>query len=641
VTSIPSVPETTANVNGDAPTIRTVDQAIVEIVSDSGEGAQTAGQLFGTVSARMGNGVWTVEIIPAEIEPPYRSRAGASGNRIRIASGPVTNMGEAADVVIAFNEQVPYSRIDVGALGPGTVLFLESMWATSPDETVRAAYAEAVADFHDKGYRLIEVPMDAECRKVIEDPRRGKNIWSLGLLCWLYERDLSIVDDLIERKLGKKGLAVVEANRSLLRAGYEWAAANLDFRFRVPVQESAEARVVMNGNEALALGIMAAGIEVCAMYPITPATSVSHYLAARFKEVGGIVHQAEDEIAAIGFAIGASYAGKTAVTVTSGPGLALKTEFIGLATMAEIPLLIIDVQRGGPSTGLPTRVEQGDLLAALYGQPGDTPTIVMAPSTIEECFHFVITARKLTETFRTPVLLLSDASLATAQSPFTRPSLQKEWLAPPVDPLPWDESVSPFDWDEETGLSQRPQPGQRGGEYVVTGLAHGRDGHVAYESKTNQQGLAMRRAKLAALQRSLRPPTVYGDDEGDMLVIGWGSTRGAIEEAVDRLRADGQRVSCVTLRFLSPLEPGLKAIFQRFKKVMTVEVNYSDPPSAGEGRTYAQLAFVLRAQTLVDIDCWSCVPGIPLPPAVIEGAVRDRLSLPNESPDLENVPCTV
>ena len=621
--------------------VREVQQHIVEIISDSGEGAQTAGQLFGTVSARMGNGVWTVEIIPAEIEPPYRSRAGASGNRIRIATDPVTNMGEAADVVVAFNDQVPYSRIDVDALAPGTIMFLESMWAESPDETIRTAYAEALADFRERGYEVVEVPMHLECLKVVEDPRRGKNIWILGLLCALYDRRLEIVDELIERKLGRKGQAVVSVNQKLLRSGHTWAQKNVPYRFVVPVKPSTEPRVAMTGNEALALGIMAAGIEVCSMYPITPATSVSHYLAGRFEKVGGIVHQAEDEIAAIGFAVGASYAGKTAVTVTSGPGLALKMEFIGYATMAEIPLLIIDVQRGGPSTGLPTRVEQGDLLAALFGQPGDTPTIVLAPTTIEECFHFVITARKLAETFRTPVILLSDAALATAQTPFRRPEPRHEWLAPPVDPSAWDETVPPYAWDPETGLSPRPVPGQPGGEFVVTGLAHDEESHVAYESKVNQHAMRMRRKKLATLQKSLKPPAVYGDPEGDVLVVGWGSTRGAIEEAVDRLREEGHKVACLILRFLAPLEPGLTEIFARFKKVLTIEINYSDPPEDGEARTYSQLAFVLRAQTLVDVDCWSEVPGVPLPPTVIETAVRERLDGAQAQPtaDTESKPC--
>ena len=610
--------------------VQVVNQHIVEFVSDSGEGAQTAGQLFGTVGAKMGNGVWTVEIIPAEIEPPNRSQSGASGNRIRVGTEPVTNMGDEADVVVAFNEQVLYSRIDVNALRKGTIIFLENKWATDRQQDIRDAYAQAVADFKARGYDVREIPMEAECLKIVADPRRGKNVWTLGLLCAVYERDMEIVRSELRKKLKKKGDKVVNANLSLVQSGYDWAVENLPFRFRIPVKPPAESMVVMNGNTAVGMGIMAAGAEMVAMYPITPATSASHYLAAAFQKTGGFVHQAEDEISAIGFAIGASYAGKTAFTITSGPGFALKTEFVGLAVMAEVPLVIVIVQRGGPSTGLPTRVEQGDLLAALYSATGDAPKIVMAPSTIDECFHFMITARKLAESFRGPVIVLTDANLATGQAPFERPKVSEEWLAPPIDQSDWDSSVPPFAWDPETGLSQRPIPGQAGGNYVLTGLAHDERSRVAYESAINQRTMAMRSRKLAVLQKSLKPPTVYGAPEGDLLVVGWGSTRGAIEEAVDRLRAEGKKVSCTTLRFLSPLEPGLRELFSRFKKVMTVEVNYSDEPDdpyiTPENRRYAQLALILRGATLVDVDCWSRVPGTPLPPGVIEKELRARLN---------------
>ncbi|MEZ4220166.1 MAG: 2-oxoacid:acceptor oxidoreductase subunit alpha [Polyangiaceae bacterium] len=607
-----------------------VKQHVVEIVCDSGEGAQTAGQLFGTISARMGNGVWTVEIIPAEIEPPFRSRSGASGNRIRLGSDQVNNMGDEADVVIAFNEQVLYSRIDLGAFRAGTRVFLESKWKDDPLETVRKEYADAVADFKQRGYEVIEIPMEVECLKVVADARRGKNMWALGLLCELYGHDIDRVLDEVKRKFGKKGEKVIAANMALVQGGFLWAQENLTERFYVPPRKTTEEYVVMNGNQACALGILASGIELCSMYPITPATSVTHYLAATMSKCGGFIHQAEDEIAAIGFAIGASYAGKTTVTVTSGPGLALKTEFIGLAVMAEVPLVIVDVQRGGPSTGLPTRVEQGDLLAALYGEPGDAPKIVIAPSTIPECFHFMVTARKLAEAFRGPVIVLTDANLATGQQPFVRPEVQEEWQAPPIDQSDWDPSVAPYAWDEDTGLSARPIPGQRGGNYVLTGLAHDEHSKVAYESAINQRGMEYRSRKMAVLQQSLKPPTVYGDQEGDLLVVNWGSARGAVEEAIDRIRADGKKVGSVTLRFLQPLEPGLEEIFKRFKRVMTVEINYSDEPDAphvtAENRRYSQLAWYLRARTLVDIDCWSRVPGIPLPPGMIEAELRRRLA---------------
>lgn len=609
--------------------LQTVSQHILEVVCDSGEGAQTAGQMFGTVSAKMGNGVWTVEIIPAEIEPPARSREGASGNRIRIGTKPVTNMGDEANVVIAFNEQVLYSRIDVGGVGKGTHVFVESKWKTSLDERIRADYATALADFAERGYILHEVPMEEECLKIVSDPRRGKNMWALGLLCALYERDVTLVEAEIRRKFKRKGEKAIAPNIALVDAGYTWARENIPFRFRVPVEPTTEDRVVMNGNQAAALGVMAAGIELCSMYPITPATSVSHYLASAFHEAGGFIHQAEDEIAAVGFALGASYAGKTPVTVTSGPGMALKTEFLGLAVMTELPLVVINVQRGGPSTGLPTRVEQGDLLSSLYGMPGDAPKIVMAPSTIEECFHFIVTARKLAETFRGPVIVLTDANLATGQTPFARPVVQDDWFPPPIDQSPWDKNVRPYEWDAETGTSQRPVPGQRDGGYVLTGLAHDEGSHVAYASAINQHSMAMRSKKLATLMKTLEPPKVYGADEGDLLVVGWGSTRGAIEEAVDRLRKEGAKVSSLILRFLSPMEPGLEEIFARFDKVMTVEINYSDEPSPdlNGGRRYAQLAWILRAQTLVDVDCWSRVPGIPLPPGVIETELRQRLGM--------------
>jgi 2-oxoglutarate ferredoxin oxidoreductase subunit alpha len=628
--SMHSVVAETSSANPDR-VVQTVDEHILEIVSDSGEGAQTCGQMFADICARNGNGVWTVEIIPAEIEPPSRSRAGASGNRIRFGSGPVTNAGDTANLVVALNEQVLYSRIDAGALGAGTIVLVDGSWAHHLNEEVRKRYVAAIEDFRSRGYRVVEIPIEQECKKHADDPRKGKNLWVLGMLCSIYCLDQEPVHANITKRFAKKGEAVVRKNLDLFDDGFRWAAENIEHRFRVPAHKDPRTMVMMNGNQALALGAMAAGIEVCSMYPITPATSASHFLAANFEQVGGFVHQAEDEIAAIGFAIGCSYAGKTALTITSGPGLALKTEFLGYAVMSEIPLVVVVVQRGGPSTGLPTKIEQGDLLAALFASPGDSPKIVIAPATIEDCFHFMITARQLAEDFRAPVMILSDANLATGQQPFPKPQLKEAWIAAPVDQSRWDPSVPPFAWDEQTGLSRRPIPGQLGGEYVVTGLAHDQESHVAYDSAINQQAMRMRSRKLAVLQSALKPPQVRGDGSGDLLVVGWGSTLGTIEEAVDRLRAEGRSVSSLHLRFLSPMEPGLKDIFNRFRQVLTVEVNYSDEPGdpyiTAESRRYSQLALLLRSHTLVDVDCWSRVPGSPIPPSVIEAELRRRLNL--------------
>lgn len=608
-----------------------VREHIVEIVSDSGEGAQKAGQSFGMVSAKMGNGVWTVEIIPAEVQPPARSRAGASGIRIRLGADNVTNMGDEADLVVAFNDQVLYGRIDQSAFKKGTIILLENKWAKSNVPEIQAQYQESLEDLKERGYDVREVPMEEECLKIVTNPSLGKNMWVLGMLSFIYDRSLEKAEAQIRHTFRRKSETVIDNNLNLLHAGYQWAKENLRFQYSIPAFETGRARIVMNGNEALGMGIMAAGIEVCSMYPITPATSVTHFLADVIESVGGVIHQAEDELAAIGFAIGVSYAGKTAVTVTSGPGLALKSEFIGLAVMAEVPLVIIDVQRGGPSTGLPTKVEQGDLLASIMGHPGDSPKIVIAPATIEECFHFVILARKLAESFRGPVIILSDANLATGVQPFKRPQISHDWFSPPIDQSPWKEGVPPYDWDEETGLSQRPVPGQVGGEYVLTGLAHDEKSHVAYEPNIVQTSTNRRSRKLAVFHQTLKPPYVIGPEEGDLLVVGWGSTRGAIEEAVEKVRELGGKVSSLHLRFLSPLEPGLKEIFKKFKKVMTVEINYGDEPDdpyiTHETRRYSQLAWYLRAHTLTEIDYFSNVHGQPIMPGIIVKRLKKELGL--------------
>lgn len=610
---------------------QTLKGHIVEIISDSGEGAQKAGQSFGAISAKMGNGVWTVEIIPADIQPPARTRESASGIRIRLGTQAVTNSGDEADLVIAFNEVVPYARIEQNAFREGTLFLIENKWAEDKDESIRESYARAIEDYKARGYLVYEIPMEQECLRWVPNARQGKNMWVLGLLCYLYRRDLHIAEAQVRQTFHKKSAAVIDSNLKLLNAGHEWAAANLDFQFEIPAGQSPGELVVMNGNEALSFGIMAAGIELCSMYPITPATSVSHHLAEAFEKAGGLVHQAEDEIAAIGFAIGAAYAGKTTVSITSGPGLALKTEFIGLAVMAEVPLVLIDVQRGGPSTGLPTKVEQSDLLAVLYGQPGDSPKIVLAASTIEECFQFVILARKIAEAFRTPVILLTDANLSTGVQPFPRPKLLPDWLAAPLDQSPWKAGSLPYGWDPATGLSQRPIPGQKGGEYTLTGLAHSEAGRVTYDPDINQRAASLRSRKLAAFGQSLKPPQVHGDAEGDLLLVGWGSTRGAIEEAVSLAREQGIKVASLHLRFLSPMEPGLKDIFQRFHKVMTVELNYSDVPGdplvTPENRRYAQLAWLLRAQTLIDVDCFSNVQGQPFRPGNILRKIKKVLNV--------------
>jgi 2-oxoglutarate ferredoxin oxidoreductase subunit alpha len=611
------------------PTVVRAREHTVEIVSDSGEGAQKCGQIFGAVSAKMGNGVWTVEIIPAEIQPPPRIPEGASGYLLRIGAGPVTNWGDATNLAVAFNEQVLLARHRLGSLAHDATLLVENKWAADEDPDIRAAWEQAMVELSGRAYRVVPVPMEEQCLTVVENPRKGKNMFALGMLACIYRRDMERIRDQIAFAFRKKSEEVFASNIALVQLGYDWAEAHVDFRVEIPSAPAGGSLVVMNGNEAIGLGAIASGMELCAMYPITPATSVSHYLSEVFERFGGMVHQAEDEIAAAGVAIGASYAGKVAFTITSGPGLALKTEFLGLAAMTEVPLVVVDVQRGGPSTGLPTKVEQSDLLAALFAQTGDAPHVVMAPATIEECFHVMVTARRIAEAFRMVVMVLSDANLATGVTPFPRPSLDERWQAAPLDLAPVPDGLKPYAWDRETGLSRRVIPGQPGGMYTLTGLSHDEGSKVAYSSGVHQRASTMRSRKLAVLQSLLQPPPVHGASRGDLLVVGWGSTKGAIEEAVDRAHAEGLRVSSLHLRFLSPLEPGLKAIFKRFKRVVTVEINYSDesddPYISDENRRRGQLCFLLRAATLVDVDCWTRVPGEPLRPGAILDAIRGRV----------------
>jgi 2-oxoglutarate ferredoxin oxidoreductase subunit alpha len=606
----------------------TLPEHIVEVISDSGEGAQRCGQSLAAIAARSGNGIWTVEIIPAEIQPPARSVAGASGIRIRIGSKAVTNGGDETDLAIAFNEQVLLGRVRAGELKPGATILLDDMWRTHKDASIARSYAETVKTLVDAGYRVIEAPLERECRALVSDPRKGKNMFVLGLLCSIYSLDLQLARDQVALTFGKKDAQVVAANVRLLEAGFAWAEDRLDFKYTIPARQSTVPQIVVNGNTAIALGVLASGMDVCAMYPITPATSASHYLSEAFERVGGIVHQAEDEIAACAFAIGASYAGRCAVTITSGPGYSLKQEGIGLAVMAEIPLVVVNVQRGGPSTGQPTKVEQGDLLTSIYGSHGDAPKVVLAVSGIEDCFYSMITARKIAETFNVVVVVLSDASLATAQQPFPRPVFSEDWLAPPVDQTPVQ--GLPYDWDPVTGIARRFVPGQPGGMHTLTGLAHDRASKVAYDPKNNEEGLRMRSLKIAALQKTLRTPPVFGDPEGDLLVVGWGSTQGAIEEAVERARAQGLKVSSLHLRFIQPMPSGMREILRRFGKVMTVEGNWSDRLEDElideDNRRYAALAMMLRARFLVDVDCWSESRGQPIKPGSVLQAIRAKLN---------------
>jgi len=621
------------------PRLVPLPEHIVEIVSDAGEGAQKAAIAFAQLCAKAGNGLWTVEIIPSEIRPPPHTVGSASGNRIRLAErSRVTNAGNLADVVLAFNEMALLSRLEAGSLADDVLVLIDNQWAIHDNEDYQRSYREVLDTFRARGATIIEIPLQEETLRHVEDAEQGKNMFAVGVLCALYNKDLNLLQNVIRGIFEKKTREVIETAVKLAAAGYQYGSTHLEQRFEIQALPTEVAKVAMNGNTALALGAVSAGFEMCSMYPITPATSASHELSSIFEDFGGFVHQAEDEIAAIGVALGASYAGKTALTITSGPGMALKTEFQGLAVMTETPLVIVDVQRGGPSTGLPTKIEQADLLHALYGAPGDAPKVVIAPSTIEECYYILSVARKIAEEFRMLVIVLSDANLATGQQLFDRPDVSQTPQRPPLDLSPVPLGALPYDWDPTTGLSQRLIPGQPGGMGVTTSLNHDLNGKACYDSESNQRGHTMRSRKLAALQQSLQPPSVHGAPEGDLLLVGWGSTRGAIEEAVDMARDEGLAVSSLHIQFLSPLPPGLHEIFAGFRQIITVELNYSDdwedPLITKENRRYGQLAWMLRAATLLDIDCYAKVPGRPYMPVEIFGEIQRIL---DDQPGIESL----
>jgi 2-oxoglutarate ferredoxin oxidoreductase subunit alpha len=607
-----------------------IPEAIIEVIGDSGEGAQRCGQSLGAIAARMGNGIWTTEIIPAEIQPPARSVAGASGIRIRIGSERVTNGGDQTELVVAFNEQVLIGRVRAGELKPGATILLDSMWASHRDPAVVASYPR---DRRSPAPRWF-LPCTRSPRRTLQGARRrlrarAEHVRARHPVPSVRARP-TLAREQIAARTSAADASVIASNVALYDAGAAWGRCASRLQLPHPgAQRSSQAQIVVNGNTAIARRdrLMTISRDV----PDHARDPASHYLSEVF-ERGRRCAPGRGRGSPRALRSVRPHAGKCAVTITSGPGFSLKQEVIGLAAMAEIPLVVVNVQRGGPSTGQPTKVEQGDALAAIFGSHGDAPKVVMAPCSIEDCFYSVITARKIAETFGMVVVVLSDASLSTAQQPFPRPSFNAEWLAPPVDQTPVPPGAKPYDWDPVTGLSRRFQPGRAGGMHTLTGLAHDRASKVAYDPASNEEGLRARSLKLAALQKTLKAPPVFGEEGGeggDMLLIGWGSTMGAIEEAVTRLRGEGLRVASMHLRFLQPMPSGIREILARFKHAMTIEGNWSDKLEDElideDNRRYSAKAMMRSSRFLVDIDCWSEARGQPIKPSDICRVVRAAL----------------
>jgi len=562
----------TPPLNGGTPKVSKVSEAVIRFAGNSQDGIQAIGGFLARLAGRSEQEVMTFMTIPSTIS------GGPSIFQVRIGSGDVLSAGDEADVLVAFYQHSYEDHIASLRKG-GIVLFDSDHVQPNPE--------------WEKDYRHVPVPITSRTVEAIGGTAKdkGKNIFTLGLVAKMFDLNVPKLERLISERFAGKDESVVKTALSAFQAGYGYTLGNVleTFQFTESKKKNGQ-QVVMTGNEALAYGLIAAGIRFGAAYSITPWSEVMELLRRELPKYGGTFVQCEDEIASVCMAIGASWAGHLAVTGSSGPGISLKTEAIGWAVMAEVPVIICDVQRGGPSTGMPTSVEQSDLNVACLGGHGDSPRVVLAPASVEDCFYTAIEAVNVARKYNVPVFILSDQSIATRIEAFEEPNLQKHCQDLTPDLSPVDDYI-PYPLDGEV----RPRvvvgtPILSGRYPIAGGLEHDELGHPTAAPKLHQQMTARRRGKLQRLAAELPVPAVYGPPEGDILLVGWGSTQGPIREAVDRSRAAGDSVSALHLRHISPLPPGLENIFAGFNHVTVIEMN--DEGLYG----YGQLASLLRAR---------------------------------------------
>ncbi|MCU0783271.1 MAG: 2-oxoacid:acceptor oxidoreductase subunit alpha [Verrucomicrobia bacterium] len=564
---------TARTING-ASKVSKVSEAVIRIAGNSQDGIQAIGGFLARLAGRSEQEVMTFMTIPPTIS------GGPSIFQVRIGSGEVLSAGDEADVLLAFYQH-SYEE-HVGSLKKGGIVLYD------------ADHVESRAEWKN-AYRHVGIPISSLTVEAIGGTAKdkGKNIYSLGLVARMFDLNVPKLEKLIMERFGGKDQSIVKNALNAFHAGYSYSIGGIIETFKFAESQNREGQqVVMNGNEALGFGLIAAGVRFGAGYPITPWTEVMELLRRELPKYGGTFVQTEDEIAAISMAIGGSYAGRVAVTGSSGPGISLKTEALGWAVNAEIPLIVCDVQRGGPSTGMPTNVEQSDLSIACFGGHGDAPRVVLAPANVEDCFYTAIEAVNIATQYNVPVVILSDQAIATRIEAFTEPKLEEicQDLTPDLTPVA---DYKPYDLSAPNGIVKRVVPGTRilSGKYpIAPGLEHDEMGHPTGSPKLHAQMTAKRRKKLQALAASLPVPKVYGPPEGNVLLVGWGSTQGPIKEAVDRARATGDSISALHVRHINPLPNGLKNIFSGFHHVFVVEMN--DEGLYG----YGQLAAVLRAR---------------------------------------------
>lgn len=588
-----------------------------ELIMDAGNGAQKAGDILINAFAKTGRYVYIEPMIPAEISPPKRTKYSMSGVVIRVADYDITNIGSGTDLMVVEHEILLDRRLDDREYHPGSTILLDMGDEAKNKDAYKAAMDRATS----LGLKLIPFSMDDATRQTMASlGGNGKNMYYLGLLAQIFQvskEELSQNIRQIFKKLPEEKLVL---NLRIFESGYDQAAA-FGISHSISPNPLEGDKVLLDGNTALALGIIDAGYKMYCGYPITPASSIMHSLAKTFPKFGGFIHQAEDEISAIGAAVGSYYAGTPAITGTSGPGLSLKQEFIGLATATETPLVVIDVQRGGPSTGLPTKNEQSDLNAAVFGCHGDNTKVVISVANVIDCFYVPHIARYLTETLRVPVIILSDYITSVSYKVLKKPVLNEMNTIEDIESFIFDRfRLKKFTTEIEKVKSNQSDPGQAGLMRRVTGLNVESTGQISYTGDSSVRSHNIRNAKLDAVRQSMTAPETFGDSEGDLLVIGWGSARGAIEEGVDLCRKEGLKVSGMHLKIVYPLPPMMKELMSKFKTVITAEMAYGDKYKP------SPLANLLRAETLVDVQSAIAEPsGSPLKPSQIVAKAKELL----------------
>jgi 2-oxoglutarate ferredoxin oxidoreductase subunit alpha len=616
-----------------APTPERLDRAIIRFAGDSGDGMQLTGDRFTTASAVFGNDLATLPDFPAEIRAPAGTLAGVSAFQVHISDHEITTPGDAPNVLVAMNPAA--LRNELPRLEAGGTLIINTD-AFEERNLAKAGYASnPLTDGSLEGYTVYEIPMTSLTQGAVEpigvkprDAERSKNFFALGLVSWMYTRPTAPTLSWISERFSAKP-QVRDANLAAFKAGHAFGETTELFGHAyevVPAPQKPGTYTNINGNTALAWGLIAASQLAklplfLGSYPITPASDILHELS-KHKSFGVRTLQAEDEIAGIGAAVGASYGGNLAVTTTSGPGMALKAETMGLAVNLELPLLIIDIQRGGPSTGLPTKTEAADLLMAFYGRHGESPLPILAASSPSDCFFTAIEAARIALKYRTPVILLSDGYLANGTEP---------WRLPNVADLPdisttfaveanhVDDKGEPVFWpylrDPDTLARPWAVPGTPGLMHRIGGLEkEDGSGNVSYDPSNHERMVQLRAAKVAGIVSDIPDVEVEGDvADAEVLLLGWGSTWGAIDGAMGRLRARGRRVAKAHLRHLNPFPANLGEVLARYPKVLVPEMNLG------------QLSRLLRAEYLADVRSITKVRGVPFTAGELEEAALDIL----------------